>query len=245
MNTNRDKLRLENIQKTFDSFVAVEDFSLQAAHGEFVSLLGPSGCGKTTTLRMIAGLEKPTRGRITLGERTFADLAQGVFMPPEKRNIGMVFQSYAIWPHKNVFENIAYPLRIKKLPKQEIRVRVMKALALVKLDGLENRRPNQLSGGQQQRVALARGLIMQPEILLLDEPLSNLDAKLRLNMRDEIKELSRRIGVTMIYVTHDQSEAMALSDRVVIMNRGHILQVGTPDEVRNNPADEFVRDFVH
>ena len=238
-------LTLENIRKTFDSFVAVENFSLQAQHGEFVSLLGPSGCGKTTTLRMIAGLEKPDSGTITLGETVFADLANGTFLPPEKRNIGMVFQSYAIWPHKNVFENVAYPLKIKKLPKAEIRERVQRTLALVKLDGLAQRMPNQLSGGQQQRVALARGLVREPSILLLDEPLSNLDAKLRLNMRDEIKELSKRIGVTMIYVTHDQAEAMALSDRVVVMNDGHILQVGTPTEVRNNPADDFVRDFIH
>jgi iron(III) transport system ATP-binding protein len=238
------QLTLQNISKSFDTFVAVQDFSLQVAHGEFVSLLGPSGCGKTTTLRMIAGLEKPTNGKITLGEKIFADLGNGVYMPPEKRNIGMVFQSYAIWPHKNVFENIAYPLRIKKLPKTEIKEHVQKSLALVKLDGLADRMPNQLSGGQQQRVALARGLIMAPSILLLDEPLSNLDAKLRLQMRDEIKELSKRVGVTMIYVTHDQSEAMALSDRVVVMSDGHVLQVGTPEEVRNNPADAFVRDFI-
>lgn len=244
MKIHNSELQLEKVQKSFDAFVAVQDFSLQVTHGEFVSLLGPSGCGKTTTLRMIAGLEKPTLGKITLGEKVFADLENSVFIPPEKRNIGMVFQSYAIWPHKNVFENVAYPLRIKKLPKAEIRERVQKSLALVKLDGLADRMPNQLSGGQQQRVALARGLIMEPSILLLDEPLSNLDAKLRLQMRDEIKELSRRVGVTMIYVTHDQSEAMALSDRVVVMNNGHILQVGTPEEVRNKPADEFVRDFI-
>ncbi|MCB9508916.1 MAG: ABC transporter ATP-binding protein [Deferribacteres bacterium] len=238
-------LTLEHIRKTFDSFTAVENFSLQIRHGEFVSLLGPSGCGKTTTLRMVAGLERPTDGKIELGETTFADLANGVFMPPEKRNIGMVFQSYAIWPHKSVFDNIAYPLKIKKFAKNEIIERVHSALALVNLDGLADRMPNQLSGGQQQRVALARGLVMEPSILLLDEPLSNLDAKLRLKMRDEIKDLSKRIGVTMLYVTHDQSEAMALSDRIVVMNNGYILQVGTPAEVRQNPADAFVRDFIH
>jgi iron(III) transport system ATP-binding protein len=238
------KVILQQVSKHFGETVAVEDFNAEIADGEFVSFLGPSGCGKTTTLRMVAGFLEPTAGEIVIGDRLVSSSAQRISIPPERRHIGMVFQSYAVWPHKNVFENVAYPLRIQKKKKAEIQTKVERVLGLVKLAGMGDRFPHQLSGGQQQRVALGRALVMEPDVMLLDEPLSNLDAKLREEMRFEIKDLQARIGVTIIYVTHDQAEAMAMSDRIFIMNAGRTLQVGTPKEIYEQPADRFVADFI-
>ena len=235
---------LKKVSKRFAQTVAVDDFNAVIADGEFVSFLGPSGCGKTTTLRMVAGFLDPSEGEIFIGERLVSSASQRIAIPPERRNIGMVFQSYAVWPHKNVFDNVAYPLRIQKKDKAEIRERVAQVLGLVKLAGMEERYPHQLSGGQQQRVALGRALVMEPDVLLLDEPLSNLDAKLREEMRFEIKDLQSRIRVTIIYVTHDQAEAMAMSDRIFVMNAGRTLQVGTPRAIYETPADRFVADFI-
>ncbi|NLU10156.1 MAG: ABC transporter ATP-binding protein [Tepidanaerobacter acetatoxydans] len=217
---------------------AVDNISVNIKPGEFVTLLGPSGCGKTTTLRMIAGFEIPSSGNIYLGDKKINDL------PPDKRDTAMVFQSYALFPHYNVFDNIAYGLKIKKLPAQEIRNKVSKILETIGLQGMEKRFPNQLSGGQQQRIALARALIMEPGVLLFDEPLSNLDAKLRVYMRSEIRRIQRQFGITAIYVTHDQSEAMSLSDKIIIMNEGIIEQIGTPLEIYYSPKTEFVADFI-
>ena len=217
---------------------AVDRVSLTIRKGEFVTLLGPSGCGKTTTLRLIAGFEMPSSGRIVL------DGTDITYQPPNKRDMAMVFQSYALFPHMNVFDNVAYGLRIRKLSRSDIQTRVENALALVGLSGLGNRKPNQLSGGQQQRVALARALVMEPQVLLFDEPLSNLDAKLRVQMRGEIHALQRRLNITSVYVTHDQVEAMALSDRIVVMNAGRIEQIGTPDEIYRRPNTRFVADFI-
>ena len=208
-----------------------------------MTLLGPSGCGKTTTLRMIAGLIEPTDGEIKVGGKLlFSPGTKAV--PPEKRNMGMVFQSFAVWPHMKVFENVAFPLRNLKISKDEIHTRVHAALGLVKLNALEDRYPSNLSGGQQQRVALARAMAVEPDILLFDEPLSNLDAKLREEMRFELKEIQRRIGVTSIYVTHDQAEAMAISDRIAVMFQGNIKQVGTPSEIYDSPQDPFTAEFI-
>ncbi len=237
-------LELENIVKTFSSrggvgeVTAVNGVSLGIKEGELVTLLGPSGCGKTTTLRLIAGFEFPTEGRILLDGSLINDL------PPHKRDMSMVFQSYAIFPHLNVYENVAYGLNVQRRPKKEIEDRVARALGLVELTGLENRAPNQLSGGQQQRVALARALIMEPKVLLMDEPLSNLDAKLRLQMRTEIRRIQQQLGITSVYVTHDQVEAMTLSDRIVVMNDGAIEQIGAPTEVYRYPRTHFVADFI-
>jgi iron(III) transport system ATP-binding protein len=222
---------LTAVRKAFDGNVVLDGFDLAVAEGEFVSLLGASGCGKTTALRLVAGLEVPDAGRIEVGGRTVTDVALGVFVPPEDRRIGMVFQSYAVWPHMTVLENVAYPLRVRKVPRPERRARTLAILERVGLDGLDGRKPAQLSGGQQQRVALARGLIMEPDVLLLDEPLSNLDAKLRLRMRADIRRIQGETGFTVLYVTHDQDEALAISDRLVIMEQGAILAVGTPDEL--------------
>jgi iron(III) transport system ATP-binding protein len=237
-------LILEKITKTFPArggtseVQAVKEADLEINQGELVTLLGPSGCGKTTTLRMIAGFEFPTAGRILLDGMEINDL------PPNKRNMSMVFQSYAIFPHLNVFENIAYGLNVQHLSKDEIKRRVRAVLELVELIGYEKRAPNQLSGGQQQRVALARALVMEPKVLLMDEPLSNLDAKLRESMRTEIRSIQRRLGITSVYVTHDQIEAMTLSDRVVVMNEGVIEQVGTPMEIYRSPRTRFVAGFI-
>lgn len=239
------QVKFESVGKQYPGGnFAVENFNLEIAHGEFVSFLGPSGCGKTTTLRMLAGLERNTQGRIRLDSEVVSDAESSLFMPPEKRKIGMVFQSYAVWPHMNVFENVAYPLRIAKTPKTEIDQRVEEILKVVELNGLERRMPNQLSGGQQQRVALARGLVARPRVLLLDEPLSNLDAKLREKMRYDIREIQKRLKLTVVYVTHDQLEANTMSDRMVIMKAGKIIQVGTPLEIKSSPVDEFVADFI-
>jgi len=220
--------------------------SFQVAAGEFFTLLGPSGCGKTTTLRCIAGLERPEGGEIELaGVLVFAGTGR-VHVPPHRRDIGMVFQSYAIWPHMTVFENVAFPLQVgpRRVPAATVRERVRQTLAAVRLDGLERRPAVNLSGGQQQRLALARALVRQPKLLLLDEPLSNLDAKLREQMRWELRELQRTLGITMLYVTHDQVEALSMSDRVAVMHQGQIVQVGAPREIYERPGTPFVADFV-
>ncbi|WP_056933361.1 ABC transporter ATP-binding protein [Thermococcus barophilus] len=237
-------IRIINLVKKFGEVTAVDHINLDIKDGEFMTLLGPSGCGKTTTLRMIAGLEVPTDGEIYIGDKLVSSPSKGIFIPPEQRNIGMVFQNYAVWPHMTVFDNVAYPLKIRKLPKDEIEKKVMRVLEMVRLKGFENRYPHQLSGGQQQRVALARALVMEPEVMLLDEPLSNLDAKLREEMRFEIKDLQRKIGITIVYVTHDQAEAMAMSDRIAVMEKGRIHQIGSPWEIYKRPADAFVAGFI-
>ena len=238
------EVRIEHVFKRFGAVTAVNDFDLVVKDGEFVSILGPSGCGKTTTLRMIAGFERATEGEIYIGDHCVSSHIKNTFVPPEKRDIGMVFQSYAVWPHMTVTENVAYPLKIQKVPKEERAARVAEMLKLVHLDEYGSRYPHQLSGGQQQRVALARALVMRPGLLLLDEPLSNLDAKLRESMRFEISSIQKELGITVIYVTHDQSEAMTMSDRVVVMSRGVIQQIGTPYEIYRNPANKMVADFI-
>jgi len=241
------QIKLEKITKKFGSVTAVDDFSATIEDGEFISILGPSGCGKTTVLRMIAGFEKATSGVISIDDRVILEADNGkilTFVPPEKRGVGMVFQSYAVWPHMNVFDNVGYPLKIKKLKKNEIRTKVHKALEMVHLTEYVDRMPSQLSGGQQQRVALARALVSEPTLLLLDEPLSNLDAKLREAMRFEIKELQTKLGITVVYVTHDQSEAMAMSDKIIVMNRGVIQQVDTPMKIYETPINDTVADFI-
>ncbi len=232
------RIRLVDVVKRFGKFTAVDHVNLDIPEGTIFTLLGPSGCGKTTTLRLIAGFELPDEGRI------YFDDEDVTFKKPYERNTAMVFQNYALWPHMKVYDNIAFGLKIRKLPKEEIDRRVKWALELVGLQGLEDRYPSQLSGGQQQRVALARALVVEPRVLLLDEPLSNLDAKLRVKMREEIRSLQRKLGITTVYVTHDQEEAMVLSDKIAVMNRGRVLQVGTPKEVYNNPANLFVATFI-
>ena len=230
---------LDRVSKEFaPGKPAVQDVNLQINAGEFFTLLGPSGCGKTTTLRMIAGFYYPTQGRILFGERDVT------YVPPHRRDTGMVFQNYALFPHLTVFENVAFGLRVRRLPRDEIRRRVAEALAQVRLSGMESRRIDQLSGGQQQRVALARALVIQPALLLLDEPLSNLDAKLRDETRTEIRRLQTASGITAIYVTHDQAEAMAVSDRIAVMEGGKVHQVGTPQEIYHRPATRFVATFI-
>jgi iron(III) transport system ATP-binding protein len=237
-------LTLDHLTKTFPGrgkgpdVTAVDDVSLVIAKGEFVTFLGPSGCGKTTMLRLIAGFEFPTQGSITLDGQRLGDV------PPNRRDMAMVFQSYAIFPHLNFFENIAYGLKIKKLSSSAVRRKVAEVLSLTDLTGLEQRAPNQLSGGQQQRVALARALVMEPKVLLFDEPLSNLDAKLREQMRAEIRRIQQTLAITSVYVTHDQAEAMTLSDRIVVMNKGRIVQIGTAEQVYRRPANAFVADFI-
>ena len=238
------ELKLSHIYKKFGKVVAVGDFNIDVADGEFISFLGPSGCGKTTTLRMIAGFDKPTEGIITIGDREVSNAEKGFFLAPEKRGIGMVFQSYAVWPHMNVVDNVGYPLKIQNVPKEERLKRVMNMLELVHLKEYAERFPNQLSGGQQQRVALARALVAQPGLLLLDEPLSNLDAKLRESMRFEISAIQKELGITVIYVTHDQSEAMTMSDRIVVMSMGKVQQIGRPYDIYTNPANQMVADFI-
>ena len=237
-------LKLDRLSKSFGGLPAVVDLSLDIARGESLTLLGPSGCGKTTTLRMIAGLETPDAGAIMLDGETLVSVEGGIYRPPERRKMGMVFQSYAIWPHMTVAANVGFPLKVRHVRSAEIRQRVGKVLALVGLDGLEDRPAPRLSGGQQQRVALARALVYEPEILLLDEPLSNLDVKLREQMRLELKLLQERLDLTLIYVTHDQTEALSLSDRIVMMNQGRVEQIGAPREMYQRPRTRFVRDFL-
>jgi putative spermidine/putrescine transport system ATP-binding protein len=231
-------LEVENLQKTFGGNRVVQDFDLAVQQGEFVSFLGPSGCGKTTTLRMVAGFEQPDSGRIAIGGQDVTGLRAN------QRNIGMVFQSYALFPNMTVAQNIAYGLKIAKRPKKETAERVQEMLALIKLPKLGDRFPSQLSGGQQQRVALARALSVNPQVLLLDEPLSALDAKSRISLREEIRLVQRKLGITTIYVTHDQEEALSISDRIVVMSEGRIEQVGTPFEIYNHPRTRFVASFV-
>ena len=225
---------------------AAQDVNFTVPEGKLFTLLGPSGCGKTTTLRSIAGLERPRLGEIAVNERIVYSSAKGVFVTPNRRGFGMVFQSYAIWPHMNVFQNAAFPLEVggKKLSSQEIRDKVMRVLKAVQLDHLADREATKLSGGQQQRLALARALVMEPQLLLLDEPLSNLDAKLRQSLRFELKRLQRELRITTVYVTHDQSEALALSHEIAVMNEGRIQQVGSPRDIYERPGSAFVADFV-
>jgi iron(III) transport system ATP-binding protein len=232
------RVRLEDITKRFGQVVAVEAVNLEIPAGTLLTLLGPSGCGKTTTLRMIAGLEHPTGGRVLIGDEDVTPL------PAANRSVTMVFQAYALFPHLSVFENVAYGLRVQRRPIDEIRRRVGDVLDLVGLPGLGERSPGQLSGGQQQRVALARALVMEPRVLLFDEPLSNLDAKLRKRVRADIRQLQQDLGITSVYVTHDQSEALAISDIVVVMNQGRIEQIGSPTDLYRRPASRFVADFI-
>ena len=238
-------LKIEGLVKTYNAVRAVDSLSFEVGPGEFLSLLGPSGCGKTTTLRCIAGFERPDGGRISFGDQPLTDIEHGVFVPPNRRGFGMVFQSYAVWPHMTVLENVGYPLTVKGgMSRHQIRERVDATLELVGLAGLETRYPTQLSGGQQQRVALARALVMEPRVLLFDEPLSNLDAKLRERMRFELIELQHQLGIPAVYVTHDQAEAMVISRRILVMERGRIAQMGAPREIYERPATRFVADFI-
>lgn len=243
------QIELKNVSKHFitkslGKITAVNNFNLNIEKGECFSFLGPSGCGKTTTLRMIAGFEDLSEGSIKLGDKLVSSSDRKLYVPPEERGLGMVFQSFAVWPHMNIFENVAFPLRVKKLPKSEIIEKVKVALKHTSLSGMEEVYPGKLSGGQQQRIALARAIVTNPEIMLLDEPLSNLDPKLRETMRFEIKELQKKYDFTIIFVTHDQSEAMVLSDRMLVMDMGNIVQIGTPDELYNKPVNKFVHSFL-
>jgi len=231
-------ITLKNLSKRFADLPAVENVNLKVEAGTLVCLLGPSGCGKTTTLRMIAGFEEPTQGQVFIGED---DITK---MPPYSRPTAMVFQSYALFPHMSVFENVAYGLKARRRPKAEIEQRTNEAIQLMELEGNERKSPPQLSGGQQQRVALARALVIRPKVLLFDEPLSNLDAQLRVRMRGEIRDLQRRLGITSVYVTHDQEEAFSIADVVALMNRGKLIQLGSPRELYRQPADRFVAEFV-
>ncbi len=231
-------LHLERIVKKYGKVKAVDDLSLEVREGELLTLLGPSGCGKTTVLRCVSGFVKPDSGDIYLGDRKITEI------PPQKRGIGLVFQNYALWPHMTVFQNLAFGLQIKKLSKIEIRQKVERALSLVQLEGFGDRYPRQLSGGQQQRVALSRALVLEPDILLLDEPLSNLDALLREQMRFEIAQIHKHAGITTIYVTHDQTEAMVISDRIAVLEKGRTMQLGTPLEIYSKPANKFVAGFM-
>jgi iron(III) transport system ATP-binding protein len=235
-------ISVQGIVKRFGKLAAVDRVDLEIGEGEFVTLLGPSGCGKTTMLRLLAGFLTPEEGRILVDGELYSSPER--CLPPERRQMGMVFQSYAVWPHRTAFENVAFGLKIRKRPTAEIRERVDAILKLVGLEGLEDRYAAQLSGGQQQRVALARSLVVEPRILLLDEPLSNLDAKLRERMRVELKQLQRRTGITFVYVTHDQAEAMALSDRIAVFRQGRVHQYASPREVYERPADKVVADFM-
>lgn len=235
---------MRTLRKEFNGFTAVDEISFAVEEGTALSLLGPSGCGKTTTLRCIAGLEAPDSGEISIAGDLMSAPKRRINVPPEKRGLGMVFQSYAIWPHMTVFDNVAFGLRTRSVPSKEIRPRVLNALAQTRLHGLENRFPSELSGGQQQRVALARALVYAPKVLLMDEPLSNLDARLREQTRVELRQIQDAAGITTIYVTHDQQEALAISDLIAVMSNGKILQIDRPDEIYNHPTSRFVAEFV-
>ena len=241
---SRASIEVRDLVVRYGGVVAVRGVTFTVGAGEHVTLLGPSGCGKTTTLRAIAGLEKPASGEIRIGGEPVFSSSPSVNVPAERRGLSMVFQSYAIWPHMSVFDNVAYGLRVRKRPEAEVAARVREALDLVQLAELETRSASKLSGGQQQRVALARAFVFSPSVLLFDEPLSNLDAKLRAEMRVELKELQRRLDITSVYVTHDLEEALAISDRIVVMRDGVIEQVGTPAEIYDRPRNTFVADFV-
>ena len=231
-------LRLINLTKRFNEVLAVDNMNLEVTDGEFVTLLGPSGCGKTTTLRSIAGFCYPDEGEIFFGEKLMNNIS------PNKRNTAMCFQSYALFPHMSVWNNISFGLKMQKIPKQEQKTRVLKVMEMLGIEELQKRKPGQLSGGQQQRVALARAIVTEPQVLLFDEPLSNLDAKLRVQVRVEIREMQKRLGITTIYVTHDQDEALAISDRIVVMDRGHIEQLGDPHTIYRAPETSFVAGFI-
>jgi ABC-type Fe3+/spermidine/putrescine transport system ATPase subunit len=231
-------VKLENLTKRFGDNVVVDQVDLQIDDGEFFTLLGPSGCGKTTTLRIVAGFYRPDQGNVYFGKELMNDI------PPFKRDTGMVFQTYALWPHMNIRDNVAYGLVVRKIPRKEIEEKVTETLRLVGLEGFERRLPSELSGGQQQRVALARALVIEPKVLLLDEPLSNLDAKLRVQTRVEITRLQRKLGITTVYVTHDQEEALCISDRIAVMNKGRVQQVAQPRAIYEEPGSEFVADFI-
>ena len=231
-------LKVNNLNKNFGNVKAVQEVSFEATEGKVLSLLGPSGCGKTTTLRCIAGFENPDRGEICLDDRKITHIS------PERRGIGMVFQNYALWPHMTVYGNLAFGLQIRKVSKDEITKKIKKVLGMVQLEGYENRYPRQMSGGQQQRIAMARALVFEPEIMLLDEPLSNLDAQLREEMRFEFTELQKKLGITAVYVTHDQAEALVISDKIVILDKGKIVQSGSPKEIYSNPKNKFVAGFI-
>ena len=240
-----DIIKVENVAKGYAKHQVLQNLDLNIKRGECFTLLGPSGCGKTVLIRLIAGHEVPDAGKISIDNTTVADSSSGEYIPPERRGLGIVFQDYAVWPHMTVYENIAYPLKMEKRPKDEINKLVMDMVEIVGMKGLEKRLPSELSGGQQQRVALARVLVSDPSVMLLDEPLSNLDANLREEMRFEIKALQRKFGITVMYVTHDQEVALAISDRIAIMDsQGHIRQIGTPYEIFEKPADLFIFKFM-
>jgi iron(III) transport system ATP-binding protein len=238
------EIHVENLVKEFGDQRALDDVSFDVEEGELFTLLGPSGCGKSTTLMSIAGFQHPEAGRVAVGDEVFVDAARKVAVPAEQRNLGIVFQSYAVWPHMTVFGNLAFPLKVRKLKRNAIRTRVREVLELVEMTPYEQRYPHQLSGGQQQRVALARALVYSPSVLLLDEPFSNLDAKLRERARAWVKELQRTLGLTTIFVTHDQDEALSMSDRVAVMSAGEVQQIGTPEEIYRHPGNRFVAEFV-
>jgi len=235
---------IEGLTCRYGEFTAVDRLSLAIADGEFLTLLGPSGCGKSTTLAALAGLDVPHAGSLRVGGELYFDAASGCNLPPERRSCGLVFQSYALWPHMTVEGNCEFPLKLRRVAAAARRARVREALKLVEMDDFADRYPHQLSGGQQQRVALARTLVYRPQVLLLDEPLSNLDARLRERSRVWLSQVTRQVGLTTVYVTHDQSEALALSDRIAVMNRGRVSQLGTPQEIYDHPADPFVADFI-
>src|SRR6478609_5729024 len=238
------KISIQNLQLKYGDFVAIENLNLDIGDGEALVLLGQSGCGKTSTMRCLAGLEEPSSGRIIIDDVVVFDSEKGINLPPNKRNVGMVFQSYAVWPHMTVAQNVAYSLKQKKLSKNEIDERVMEALTLVGLEPYADRGASLLSGGQMQRVALARSLVMRPSVLLLDEPLSNLDARLRDRLRIELRALQQKLNLTSVYVTHDQGEALALADRIALMQNGRLAQVGSPGEIYENPASASIADFL-
>ena len=239
-----EALRVEGLEKHFGPVAALTGVSFTIGAGEFVTLLGPSGCGKSTILRIVAGIEEPTRGAVTAGGEVVNDTSTGVMTPPDKRDLSMVFQSYAVWPHMTVAANVAFPLRYRKVPRRQRAEMVADALRAVRMDGFADRYPHQLSGGQQQRVAIARSIVARPGLLLLDEPLSNLDARLREDMRIELKRLQLELGLTMLYVTHDQAEALAMSDRILVMDHGRVLQEGTPEEVYRGPESLAAARFL-